>query len=739
MAATRNQQPTYDFLTGAEQPPDKQTLSSRIPTAPGNGTSNRRTSLSMRQSLAGGTASGVPVRASIDNEALRAQINTLRYELDSERQSRNLEVEGLRAELREAERRAETEARRADTADKGANVSKGRLDSLVREGKERDTKADNERAELERKIRSLQDTNREAREELEDAKAEIAGREREASRRFAELEQRYEASTGGIDDVRRDAEAKTAALNKAQDRLADKEKQVGELENEVLRLKAQSGDKDTLEIIKRELAGQVGHIRTLEKQVSDQANELKRLKRERKAVEVVEEEKRAMETKLSMLHEAQRELSEAQLQRRILEDERRSWTSYLESQDSAGGELNFSSPEDMARALVQERLERLTVVEQLGKIQPEITVRDESIATLEQEKAQLAAELKKAKSSPGSGVGNIDGSDRTRARVERQRNLAVKEVEYLRAQLKSLEDETTEFDPSKAADPSSSHTRGLETLLEGYKSELERLHTELKQQTSESAARAGTKRSASPSADTEAATADLRRKLRTAQTSLAEAEKSSSALSADLLAARAQITGLQASARTRALELRSNPTAIYEATKLATLKALRSENEALRSSSPSAKDSTVAALQDELTQVKAEVAQRDKKTLRLKTIWAAKAAEFTAAIASVLGWNVVFLPHGKMQLSSVYYPKSTVTNAEGETEEEENFIVFDGERGTMKISGGERSRFAREIHDMFEFWVEGRGEVPLFLAACGLEFFERAQREKEEAAAAAGR
>ncbi|KAF2158033.1 hypothetical protein K461DRAFT_213642, partial [Myriangium duriaei CBS 260.36] len=726
MAATRNQQPTYDFLTGGEQP-EKAAPQSRIPT----GSTNRRTSLSMRQSISGG-GSGVPVRASLDNEALRAQINTLRYELESERQSRGLELESLRAELREAERRADTELRRSEAADKSATASKSRLDAVVREGKEKDTKSANERAELERKIRNLQDGNRELREEVEDAKAEIAGRERETNRRFAELEQRYEAANGGVEDVRRDADAKSAALNKAQERLADREKQVGELENEVLRLKAQSGDKDTLEVIKRELAGQVGHIRNLEKQVADQAGELRRLRRERKAVEVAEEEKRALEAKLGLLDEVRRELAEAQLQRRILEDEKRSWTSYLENENQSGGDFQFSSPEEMARALVGERVERLSLVEQLGKVQPEISVREEAINSLEEDKARLEAELKKAKVSSSTGGTGEAGDSKVRARLERQRNLAVKEVEYLRAQLKSLEDETTEFDPSKADEQTSTRTAELESLVDEYKAELQTLHAQLKQAESHplatDTARAGTKRPASPSPN-DHTTSDLRRKLRTAQTALSDAEKAHATLAADLAAAKSQIIGLQASAKTRVLELRSNPTATYEATKAETLRVLRAENAALRSAALSQAGgkgfvaaSSVAALENELAEARAEVAQRDKKTMRLKSIWGAKAQEFTSAISSVLGWNVVFLPQGKLKLSSTYYPKGI----DPETgEEEENFILFDGEQGTMKISGGERSRFAREIREMVEFWVEGRGEVPLFLAACGLEFWER--------------
>jgi mitotic spindle assembly checkpoint protein MAD1 len=65
-----------------------------------------------------------------------------------------------------------------------------------------------------------------------------------------------------------------------------------------------------------------------------------------------------------------------------------------------------------------------------------------------------------------------------------------------------------------------------------------------------------------------------------------------------------------------------------------------------------------------------------------------------------------------------------------EDEDEGNFIVFDGENATMKVSGGVKSEFAREIRGLVDFWVEGRGQVPCLLAAMTLEFFDRYHDQK---------
>ena len=154
-------------------------------------------------------------------------------------------------------------------------------------------------------------------------------------------------------------------LQETQGQLATKETAYGTLEAEVLRLKAQTGDADTLGIIKRELSEQVTHIRKLEVTNREQAAELKHFKRLHKSVEVVEEEKRSLQRRLDAMAGLENELGEARIQRQRLEDERLSWSAYLQSQAGPDGQVEFDSPEALARALTAERLQTATLVERL--------------------------------------------------------------------------------------------------------------------------------------------------------------------------------------------------------------------------------------------------------------------------------------------------------------------------------------------------------------------------------------
>jgi mitotic spindle assembly checkpoint protein MAD1 len=46
----------------------------------------------------------------------------------------------------------------------------------------------------------------------------------------------------------------------------------------------------------------------------------------------------------------------------------------------------------------------------------------------------------------------------------------------------------------------------------------------------------------------------------------------------------------------------------------------------------------------------------------------------------------------------------------------------------MKISGGPNSLFAMEIKPLIKFWVEERKDIPCFLAAMTLDFYDKTTR-----------
>jgi mitotic spindle assembly checkpoint protein MAD1 len=690
-------QPTYDFITGAEQSPYRQPL--------------RET---LKQS--------VPPKATANNEELRSQLHALQYELDSLKQDRELVTLQHQQELRDVQNRAEADFKRAQAAETAKNAATKKADTMTRDWQEMQDRAANERSALEKKIRGLQDDNRGLREELEDAQAELTSSRRENNHAFSELQQKYDVLQSSAEGMQVDLESRVTVLQSTQQKLVQRDAEAGNLENEVLRLKAQTGDSETLSVIKKELSEQVAYIKKLEATNREHVAELKQFRKTQKSIDVVEEEKRALEGRVRMMDDLRKELSEAQLQRRILEDEKKGWTSYLETEAADDQEAQFKTPEQMARAFLQERLERLSLVDKLGSIQPEISVKDGEIQ-------RLQAELEKLKSSGTTAAPTTTSTDsRARARLERQKNLVTKEVEYLRAQVKTLEAEEAEFNPEQVDERRLQRVHELEAMVQQYQNEVESLHAELSKVQTPPVPQSPKKRAREDDEEMEERLGEMKRKVRTLQEDVEKMQSRNQVLEAELKASASQIKSLKDTSRTRVLEYRNNPTAEFEAIKMSTLKTLREENAALltqlEGKSPSTKVVPISTLENmrlQLQEAQAQIAQTEKKTLRLKQIWSTKSLEFREAVCSILGWKLDFMPNGRVKATSILYP--SLTNESGE--DEENSIVFDGENGTMKVSGGPQSRFAGEIQNQIDFWVEGQKEIPCFMAACTLEFHDR--------------
>lgn len=609
-------------------------------------------------------------------------------------------------------------------ADSASRAAATKFEALQREMNEAQSRGANERVELERKVRTLQERNTSLQEDADEAQGELASLERQSQHKYTELETRYNTLQQSFEELRAELDTQVHALQQAQQKLTKREAEVGEMESEIIRLKAQSGDQDTLAVIKRELSEQVTHIRKLESINREQAAELKHFRKVQKSVEVVEEEKMALENRLRIMEDLRRELSEEQLKRQILEDEKSAWTSYLEGQARSEGELQFDTPEDLAKAFVKERLENASMVDRVGAVQAELTARDETIKSLENEKAKIREELEKLKSA-----GNASDS-KQRMRLERQRTLAVKEVEYLRAQLKAFDAEESEFQPETFDAQKSQRIQELEEMVDNYRNEIQSLNTELsafEEANTKQITIVGSKRSRDE--DDDERMGELRRKNRQLQDEISKLQTEKKVLETERRAQDKQLRALKESSRTRILELRANPTADAEALKLSTVRTLRAENKALLeqlegriAADPEAvvPHASLEAARAEIAELHRAIADKEKKTMRLKQLWSAKALEFREAVASLLGWKLDIMPNGRVKVTSLFYP--------GSEEEGENSIVFDGERGTMKVSGGEKSVFANEIKGQIEFWVEQRKEIPCFLAQLTLDFWESTTR-----------
>ena len=198
----------------------------------------------------------------------------------------------------------------------------------------------------------------------------------------------------------------------------------------------------------------------------------------------------------------------------------------------------------------------------MGIAKSELLEKDSIIGNLEDERSRFQSELDKLKASGGSG------DHRAKARLERQRILAVKEVELLREQIRTFDSEEMTYHSENEFDAlKQKRIQELESLVDEYRSELQTLNTTLSSHEDQKPAPNANplKR---PFDDTNDENknylGELTRKNRTLQANLSALEKSFSFLQSEHQAATSQIAHLQSSLQTRVLALRSNPTADAE-------------------------------------------------------------------------------------------------------------------------------------------------------------------------------
>jgi len=316
---------------------------------------------------------------------------------------------------------------------------------------------------LERQVRQLRTENAELREAVRDREEDISSQQRQYKRQIDEYETRSNALSRANQELKEEVHIKNRTMEDIQGKLEGKDGEVQDLELELLRVKAQTGDLEMLAVLKKELAEQVSHIKTLESTNRRQLSELKSLRESSRSLELVEEEKRTLEGKVKILDEIREELSAAQVRISVLQDEQNAWKSYFQREG-----LEFDSPESLAKALIEERIERIGLTEKAGRLEPELFEKDRTIQEMEGEVRLLREELEKLKET-----GSKDS--KARQRMERQKALALKEAQFLREQLKSFSTEEAIHNEGRFDEQKAARIQELETLLEAYKTEIDEL------------------------------------------------------------------------------------------------------------------------------------------------------------------------------------------------------------------------------------------------------------------------
>ncbi|KAF8537604.1 spindle assembly checkpoint component Mad1 [Trichophaea hybrida] len=646
------------------------------------------------------------VKADQSNEIIRGDLNSVRYELQTLREERQLEKIRHEQELRALEVSVEEQAKRADALESDKRFLYEKQDELGKKLQKVKESFTSQKQELERQIRRLKSENNDLRDLVDDKQKEINTQDRQHWRKINEYETRCKVLSQTNDEMKEEMQNKNQIMEEILVKLEGKDSEVQDLEVELLRARAQTGDHGTAKILKKELGEQVNHIKTLESTNRRQLAELKTLRESSRSLELVEEEKRTLEGKLKMLDELREELSAAQLRISILQDERNAWESYFQREG-----LEFDSPESLAKALIEERVEKAVLLEKAGRLNPELLEKEGIIRELEGEVCSLREELQKSKEFSSK-------DSKARQRMERQRALALKEAQFLREQLKSFSTEESLYNQGGFDEQKVARIQELEGLLEAYKAEIEELKAAAVGVTGSEVA-ANKKRALDENAGDERI-GELIRRNRQLQDDIMQLQRKETVLNKEIEALQYRITSIE-NISTRILQLKDNPTAREQAVKVSTLNSLREENAALLAQLEGRGNEVRMVPRATLENCKAEirnmeqvVAEKEKRMTRLKEIWSAKSLEFREAVYSLLGWKLDFMQNGRVRVTHMFGNES-------------QSIEFDGEKGTMKVAGGPDSMFHKEIRNLCEFWMP-RQSIPCLLANILVEQYEKTTR-----------
>lgn len=243
---------------------------------------------------------------------------------------------------------------------------------------------------------------------------------------------------------------------------------------------------------------------------------------------------------------------------------------------------------------------------------------------------------------------------RASKRLERARALAQKEADFLKEQLKSYDMEEENMMSGNYDQQKAQRIAGLEQTIEEYREYICSLEEELRSKRDESTATGQTMHV------TEIYSPDVARKIKELEDLAAQLKQDKVMLEKECESLDGQVHELQRAlgrgeynpATTRVLQLADNPERQEAAIRQATLDALREENRKLmeqiskvgvgagHGKGPAigmVPIESLKSLEIECLKLQQAVEDKEKRVLRLKEVYQAKAQEYREAVASLLG------------------------------------------------------------------------------------------------------
>jgi mitotic spindle assembly checkpoint protein MAD1 len=208
------------------------------------------------------------------------------------------------------------------------------------------------------------------------------------------------------------------------------------------------------------------YVKQLETISRKQVAELEQIRPMAQKAAINLEKIHTLETQLFLMEDLRKRATEMEIEVALLRKEKLAWNTFLESNEGN------RRPEEISRELHQERASHKSAQERVQALEKEVSEIRARIRTADQSVENLKAEVQGKQEQ-------LTKTERRYERLERQKNLAQREVQFLKEQLKTYDSEETVFFNGAGVDAQKmARIESLEKMVDQYKSELDRVNKE---------------------------------------------------------------------------------------------------------------------------------------------------------------------------------------------------------------------------------------------------------------------
>ena len=471
------------------------------------------------------------------------------------------------------------------------------------------------------------------------------------------------------------------------------------------------------------------YIKELEEANFKQAKELKKFRNMDESISFWKSENEKLQNKLKGVDMLEQQLQDSQLEiveLKTMSAKYEALSQALGDQQQVDGEGDKSggvpSPEDIISDWQMTKKENLVLIDENSKLQLDVNnykLKNEELTT---EKNQLL-ELNKTYMS------NIANLQKLNQELEQQKNLSLRESALLKRQLgehrkipmgKAEEEEERggkDEGVKRSSANSDSREEELERLVEGYKNRTEELTNELKnlnnQLVSESENQQDQllKRRKLDNLDINETYSERLNELQLQNTNLQRDLQKFRNLNKLLEDKLYKVLNLEGT-KIRILQQRDSPFLKDQLIKKKELDLLRKANADLLEkqlnadlSIQSVPISVYNSMNFDLQRQEEEIFKVNKRLLRLKEVFNKKSLEFIDVVNSILGFKLEFRPDAKVKIYSCFKP--------------DKFLLVDLAKNTL-----ESNLKLDNWDELLGLWIEGRGQIPCFLATITLQLWQ---------------